>query len=101
MQEKTVYLHGTDAQEQARLRELNRLTNAPFLDFLAVRPGEAVLEVGSGLGILADEVSRKVGEGRVVGVERAREQLEAARRRAHARLQFIEGDAHALGFPDR
>ena len=97
---KTVYLHGTDAREQARLTELNRLTNAPFVDFLGIRPGETVLEVGSGLGILAEEVSRKVGGGRVVGVERASEQLEATWRRAHARLEFVRGDAHALGFPD-
>ena len=38
MPEKATYIHGTDASEQHRLVELNRLTNGPFIDFLGVRP---------------------------------------------------------------
>ena len=45
MSEQT-YIHGTEPSEQARLALLNRLTNGPFVEFLQVRPGLRVLEVG-------------------------------------------------------
>lgn len=90
------YVHGTHPEEQERLAALNRLTNDTFIDFLGVRPGMRVLEVGSGLGILAAAVAARGAE--VVGVERSPEQLAAARRTPNVTL--VEGDAHALQFPD-
>jgi SAM-dependent methyltransferase len=56
-----------------------------------------VLEVGSGLGLLAQEVAGRVTRGRVIGVERSPEQLAAARR-ATPSPEFVQGDAHALPF---
>ena len=47
MPEKATYIHGTDASEQHRLVELNRLTNGPFIDFLGIRPDSRAIEVGS------------------------------------------------------
>ena len=47
------YIHGTEPDEQERLAALNRMTNAAFVGFLGVTPGARVLEVGSGLGLLA------------------------------------------------
>jgi ubiquinone/menaquinone biosynthesis C-methylase UbiE len=89
------YIHGTAPSEQARLAELNRLTNRPFIEFLNVQPGMRVLEVGSGLGILAVEVV--AGEGvTVVGLERSPDQIAAATR--SPRVQYVEGDAHELPF---
>lgn len=96
---KTAYIHGTEASEQARLALLNRLTNAPFIEFLDLDDGASVLEVGSGLGILAREVSERVPGGQVCGVEYASAQLALARSSAR-NLNFIQGDAHALPFID-
>ena len=54
------YIHGTHDEEQERLTLLNRLTNPPFLKFLALRETDRVLEVGSGLGLLASEAAQLV-----------------------------------------
>src|SRR5688572_15754828 len=98
MPEKATYIHGTDASEQHRLVELNRLTNGPFIEFLDVRPGSRVIDVGSGLGILASAIAEAAPDVRVVGVELSRVQLANARRtRATA---FVQGDAHALPVRD-
>lgn len=94
---KATYIHGTGAVEQARLAELNRLTNGTFVQFLDPAPGARVLEVGSGLGILAEELAA-VADVRVVGVEIAASQVARVPREGRAR--FVQADAHALPFPD-
>jgi SAM-dependent methyltransferase len=92
------YVHGTEPSEQERLAGLNRMTNAAFIDFLNVVPGSHVLEVGSGLGILANEVATTAAGVHVTGVELSAEQLAAAR--PAPRVTFTQGDAHALDFAD-
>lgn len=94
----TGYIHGTHEDEQARLALLNRLTNLPFLNFLALRETDTVLEVGSGLGVLASEVAHRVPQGAVFGIEFSEEQLARA---PHSipNLHFVRGDAHHLPFP--
>lgn len=96
----TAYIHGTDSSEQARLALLNRLTNEPFISFLDLDETSSVLEVGSGLGILAREVAERVPRGEVWGVEYSADQLRRARDSAAANLHFIQADAHALPFSD-
>jgi SAM-dependent methyltransferase len=92
------YIHGTRPSEHERLAALNRMTNRAFIDFLAVPPGARVLEVGSGLGLLASEVAA-AGEGvHVWGVERSAEQIASAVH--HPRVSYVRGDAHHLDFPD-
>ena len=91
------YIHGTEPSEQARLALLNRLTNGPFVEFLQVRPGMRVLEVGSGLGLLAAEVALADGV-EVVGLERSSEQIAAAAKSPGA--SYVQGDAHQLPVPD-
>jgi ubiquinone/menaquinone biosynthesis C-methylase UbiE len=98
-QSETAYIHGTTASEQARLALLNRLTNRPFIEFLELEERAAVLEVGSGLGILAREVAERVPLGEVCGVEYSATQLAQARS-PNANLHFIQADAHALPFAD-
>ena len=93
-----VYIHGTDPSEQERLAGLNRMTNAGFVEFLHVAAGSQVLEVGSGLGILAGDVAAAAPGVQVVGVESSAAQIAAANLRAGVTLQ--QGDAHALQFPD-
>jgi ubiquinone/menaquinone biosynthesis C-methylase UbiE len=92
------YIHGTSTSEQARLTELNRLTNPAFLQFLQVMPGIKVLEVGSGLGILAAEVAAAAAGVQVVGLERSAEQIAAAT--SHPGVSYVQGDAVSLPFPD-
>lgn len=97
----TAYIHGTHPTEQERLAQLNALTNPPFLRFLDLKPTDCVLEVGSGLGILAREVAQLVPEGEAIGIEFAPEQLERAQSTPYpSNLHFTRGDAHHLPFDD-
>ena len=95
---EVTYVHGTDPSEQARLAALNALTNAAFLDFLRIAPGARVLEVGSGLGILAARIATSVAGARVVGVESSPQQLAAAV--CVEGLAYVQGDAHRLDLED-
>lgn len=77
------YVHGTDPEEQMRLARLNDLLNRASIGALAPRAGERTLDFGAGLGQLARAIARATGV-RVVGIERSREQIEDAMRRARA-----------------
>ncbi|HEV8701386.1 MAG TPA: methyltransferase domain-containing protein [Candidatus Polarisedimenticolia bacterium] len=96
------YLHGTQPREQKRLARLNTLINRVSLRELAPRGGERILEVGSGLGQFARDLARAAGTGgRVLGIERSREQIEGARRAARRAgesnlVAWRRGDALAL-----
>lgn len=92
------YIHGTNSSEQSRLRLLNRLTNGPFVEFLRMQPRMSVLEVGSGLGILAAEVAASAEGVVVTGLERSSEQIAAAV--TAPRVFYVQGDAHELPFAD-
>jgi SAM-dependent methyltransferase len=100
-QNKAAYIHGTTSSEQARLALLNRLTNEPFIEFLALDGARSVLEVGSGLGILAREVAARLSPGKIYGVEYAYAQLaQASGSSAAGNLHFVQADAHTLPFAD-
>src|SRR5262245_4608891 len=101
MSEGTVrdtYIHGTTPSEQARLAALNRMTNTAFIEFLRITPRMRVLEVGSGLGLLAAAVAAAADGVQVVGVEQSLEQIAAAAKAAC--VTYVQGDAHQLEFPD-
>ncbi len=95
------YVHGTSDAEQRRLDVMNALLNEVALRELRLRPGQRVLDVGCGTGVLTAAFARAVGpEGRVVGVEREERQLAAARARvAEAglddRVELRRGEATA------
>lgn len=80
---------------QARLRRR-------FLRFCGIAPGWRVVDVGCGSGVVTRDVAARVGaRGHVVGVDRSRVLLAAARRRAREerlerRIDFRLGDAGAL-----
>jgi arsenite methyltransferase len=73
---------------------------------LALKPGERVLDIGSGPGLLACEMAEDVGPGGSVdGVDPSESMLVIARRRATAqiaqdRVRFTTGDAASLPLPD-
>jgi SAM-dependent methyltransferase len=71
------------------------------LRLLSLEPGQAVLDIGSGPGLLAREIADAVGPtGRVVGLDLSEPMLEMARRRCADRPQasFEQGDAAKLPF---
>jgi len=91
------YIHGTDPEEQRRLSDLNTILNDASLVAMAPRPGERLLEVGSGLGHFARAAARRTGTV-VVGVERSETQraraLELAAADGEAALvELRHGDA--------
>lgn len=96
------YIHGTHPEEQTRLLLLNELTNASFIDFVKIKPGDSVLEVGSGLGILANTVATRFPDSNITGIEIAEEQILKARKDFPDRpnLKFLEGDALSLDFDE-
>lgn len=75
-----------------------------FLRFLQLRPGQRVLEVGSGTGIISREAAARIGaRGQVIGVDPSRVMTAAARRLARAggfgpRLVHTVGDGARLRF---
>ena len=77
-----------------------------WLDFAGARPGQDVLDVGCGTGVVARDFARRVGEqGRVVGIDPSRCLIEEAVHRLEeqslkGRIEFQSGDGAALPFPD-
>jgi len=70
---------------------------------LDVRPGERVLDIGSGPGLLAESLAAIVGsEGRAWGIDTSEPMLEMARRRceSHTQSRFDQADASKLPYPD-
>jgi SAM-dependent methyltransferase len=74
---------------------------ARLLEVLALKPGDHVLDVGSGPGHYAFAIASAVGDaGRVAGVDNAKDSLETAQRRCSglANVSFHLGDAVDLPF---
>ena len=99
--------------DDAQVRAIDELYATPdvveqrraVLAALALRPGERVLDIGSGPGYLAAEMAGAVGAGGLVhGIDASPGMLEVARRRARAPgsapVELVQADATALPFPD-
>lgn len=70
-------------------------------DAAQIRPGERVLDVGCGTGILAREIASRVGPvGRVVGIDPAPGMLAVAGQRTPS-VEWRQGVAESLPFPDQ
>ncbi len=98
MSKEPAYLHGTSEAEQGRLSLLNRLLNEAAMKELAIRPGESIVDFGSGLAQLALDMARASGV-RLVGIERSEEQLLRAQR--HELLDLRRGDVSDPPLRDR
>jgi len=75
------------------------------VEALDLRPGERVLDIGSGPGLLASDMAAAVGpSGAVHGVEPSEAMLAMARGRerpaASAPIEYVPGDASDIPFPD-
>ncbi len=97
MEEK--YIHGVHQEEQDRLRLLNKLTNKAYLEFIQVASNSTILEIGSGLGIIAGSMAERDRSVQVTGIEYAQEQINQCPTH-HPNLQFVQGDAQQLPFDD-
>jgi SAM-dependent methyltransferase len=77
-----------------------------YLDLLAIMPGERVLDVGCGSGVVLRDLARRVGpDGRAVGLEYGAAFLPIVRELAERdglaeRIELHQGDARALPFAD-
>lgn len=90
-----------DVMTDAWTLGLHRLWKRQAMKLCAIEPGERVLDVATGTGDLAFMEEAAVGpEGHVVGVDSCTPMLEVARRRQHGDVDFHEGDAMDLRFPD-
>jgi demethylmenaquinone methyltransferase / 2-methoxy-6-polyprenyl-1,4-benzoquinol methylase len=79
---------------------LHHRWRARAADLAAVGPGDRVLDVATGTGDLAIELSRRVGpHGEVVGVDLSDAMLELARSKAPS-LRFEQANALALPYAD-
>ncbi len=80
---------------------LHRVWKRQAMELCALRPGERVLDVATGTGDLALMAQAAVGsEGEVVAVDSCAAMLEVARGRRRGAVEFQEGDATDLRFPD-
>jgi SAM-dependent methyltransferase len=93
---------GTVALLEARSRSIIHT----LLDFLQVRPGESVLDVGCGSGVAIREVARRCrGANRLIGVDMSPYLLREAAQLAQGEgfgdvIEFHEGRAETLPFSD-
>jgi len=93
----TEYIHGVHEKEQDRLRLLNKMTNTSFLDFVEIADGDQVLELGSGLGMIANTIAGNNQSVKVTGIEYSPEQIAQCEQHLE-NVDYLQGDVHALPF---
>ncbi|AOX04485.1 methyltransferase [Moorena producens PAL-8-15-08-1] len=81
-----------------------RLANS-LIEHVDIRPGQKILDIATGTGLVAIEAAKRVGEdGRVVGVDISTGLLNQAQRKISAagltNIELIEADAETHYFPD-
>jgi ubiquinone/menaquinone biosynthesis C-methylase UbiE len=82
----------TPEETRARLPQM--------IDYLAIKPGDSILDVGGGTGILIPLLSKAAGdEGKIVSLDIAEEMLKQARNNGYSKsIHFIQADAAAIPF---
>jgi ubiquinone/menaquinone biosynthesis C-methylase UbiE len=94
-----VFVASDPAAYEVYMGRWTRRLAAPFLEFVGVRSGHRVLDVGCGTGIIT--VAAADLGATVVGLDPAEPYLEFARRLcARPNASFELGDAHRIGYPD-
>jgi len=76
----------------------------PLVELAHLQPGQHILDVATGTGIIAIAASEIVAEGKVIGVDFTPGMLEQARRKIEAagleNIELIEADAEAIAFEE-
>ncbi len=75
---------------------------APLIvEFVGVRDGQSVLDVGCGTGSLSATLARVTGASKIVGIDLSKGRIDYARTQiADPRITFEVGDAQALPYPE-
>jgi len=98
-----VYSHGHHESVLRSHRWRTAENSAAFL-LPHLHPGLSILDIGCGPGNITAELASRVGDGIVIGVDLAKEVIEAAKRDfespAQRNLSFRVGDVYGLDFPD-
>ena len=84
--------------EKPKNKRMLELEQNALLEMMGFQKGETLLEVGCGTGVFS-HYFRQEGL-RVIGVDISEDMLAVAQAKGNT-VQFIQGDAHALPFPDR
>ena len=84
---------------------IHRLWKDAMMDWLAPRPGQALLDVAGGTGDISFRFLKRAGHGHATVLDLTEPMLVEGRKRAEAEdladsLDWIVGDAMALPFPD-
>ena len=89
------------AYESLHVPALFRQWAGRVLDAIQIQPGDRVLDVACGTGVLAREAAARVGaKGKVTGIDLGIGMLAVAERLA-PQVEWRQGTAEALPFPDR
>jgi len=99
MKDWAEWLIANGQADEAVVAEVERV-----LEAAALRPGDTVLDVGSGLGLLTLAAHDRIGDGWVIAVDPSVGALEELLRLAHEAnangIMYLVGDAHVLPLPD-
>ena len=97
------YVHGYSAEHRAFLSQRTAGREAAFI-LPYLKPGMRLLDCGCGQGALTTSLAEALAPGEVIGIDRERTQVEAARSWAEERhatnVHFQTGDIYAIPFPD-
>ena len=94
------YVHGsTDAREIARLDKQAAFVAPMTFPTLALKPGDRVLDLATGVGAMATRLAQQFPGIHLVGVDLSAPQLRACRVN-HPELIVLRGDATRLPFAD-
>ena len=86
---------------EERMGRWSRQLAPLFVEFVGVRDGEKLLDVGCGTGSLSATLARVTKAARIVGIDASKGFIEYARKQcADPRVTFEIGDAQNLSYPD-
>lgn len=96
----TDYIHGsTDSREIARLEKQAEFVAPWSLVHFDASKGMHILDLGTGIGAMADQLAKRYPGTKITGLDRSEAQLAVARAR-HPVATYVQGDATAMPFGD-